>query len=71
MSKVELLVEDSSRMDENLIGSWYDSEIGEWTDFILSLDPNIINCKRNTGEGFTIIIFETEAHKNWFILRWS
>ena len=68
---VELLVNDSSRMDENLEGSWYDSEIDEWTDFILSLDPNIIHCKRNLGESVTIIIFETEAHKNWFILRWS
>ena len=48
------------------------SNIDEWLRYLKSLtyvkDAEWIDRLLNP---YTLITFESEAHKNWFILRWS
>jgi hypothetical protein len=66
-----------SDMDNNIIAEW---ELNEklcgcptsWTVFIESL-PHVKAAKFVYGEfdAYTLITFDSEEHKTWFILRWS
>jgi len=59
-----------SRMDMNLESGWSKDEftINQWIDYLLSL-PNVIDVKCEFKN--TIITFDSEEAKTWFILRWS
>ena len=70
-----LKVESLSNIDLNLEDEW-DSEtvdVSEWLKFVKDL-PGVLDAKwvdRSSGYQHTLITFESEAHKSWFILRWS
>lgn len=55
-------------MDDNIDKIW-DHGVS-WKDHIKSLDPNIINVEFSVVSGCTIIYFNSEEHKTWFVLRW-
>ena len=71
----ELIFNDYTSLDRNLVLKWqayqtnYQLTIG-WTEYIETLGEGIISCTRLRGR-MTSIEFETEAHKTWFVLRWS
>lgn len=71
---MKLAVKIFSTMDSNLTEEWHTSELygtgtyTDWYNFILSLS-GVIGCEMSISD--TMIYFETEEHKNWFILRWS
>ena len=70
----ELIINDYTSLDRNLVLKWQaqrkvQKSIG-WTEYIKTLGEGIINCTRLSGR-MTSIEFETEAHKTWFVLRWS
>jgi hypothetical protein len=66
-----------SDMDNNIIAEW---ELTEqlcgyeisWTMYIESL-PHVKAAKFVYGEvdAYTLITFDSEEHKTWFIMRWS
>jgi hypothetical protein len=47
----------------------------DWEEVIKSLpyvkDAKWITIGSSIGGSYTLITFENEAHKNWFIMRWS
>lgn len=69
-----------SNIDNNLVEQWdlwckYNSNHRNWEEFLTSTIPGIkfaqyieestiSNCK-------TLIEFDSEEHKTWFIMRWS
>ena len=69
----ELKVYDGSSIDTNLEIYWPTNEYEFWLPYVKSLDGVIdavwaIDAKSNT---YTSILFENDAYKNLFILRWS
>jgi hypothetical protein len=71
----ELKIPSPSTMDSNIEAEWESSEsygFDTWTMYIESL-PHVKDAKFVYGEGdnHTLITFDSEAHKNWFILRYS
>jgi hypothetical protein len=71
---IQLRIPSPSNIDENLEAEWEaeDINIDEWLSYLKSLtyvkDAEWIDRLLNP---YTLITFESEAHKNWFILRWS
>jgi hypothetical protein len=71
---IQLKVTTSSTMDLNLEAEWESADINidEWLSYLKSLnyvkDAEWIDRLPNP---YTLITFESEAHKTWFILRWS
>jgi hypothetical protein len=73
----QLKVVTFSSMDRNIYAEW---ELNEkmcgygicWTMYIESL-PHVKAAKFVYGEGdsYTLITFDSEEHKTWFILRYS
>jgi hypothetical protein len=62
-------------MDNNIYKEWELSEklCGcpiSWTGYIESL-PHVKDAKFVDGESYTLITFDSEEHKTWFLLRWS
>jgi hypothetical protein len=75
----ELIIMSSSTIDVNLESGWASEfyQIDDWLDYLKSL-PTVIDAtwherEWNGGDNpsYTLITFESEAHKNWFVLRWS
>jgi hypothetical protein len=76
---IQLKVPIQSAMDENL-EEGYNSDvlqagINSWTQYVKSLPlvktAQWVAATRTTGTAYTLITFESEEHKTWFILRWS
>ena len=71
---MKLAVKIFSTMESNLSKEWETGELygtgtyKDWSNFIRSLS-GVIGCNIAIAE--TMIYFETEEHKNWFILRWT
>jgi hypothetical protein len=71
---IQLIVKSSSDIDENLEAEWESADINidEWLSYLKSLtyvkDAEWID---KVLGAYTLITFESEAHKTWFILRWS
>ena len=70
-----LKVASYSVMDCNLEDEWdtEDIEVELWLEFIKEM-PHVVNAEWLSDESkksYTLITFDSEAHKNWFILRWS
>ncbi len=67
---IELEIFDGSPIDANLEVIW--QHTGDWVTFIKSL-PEVLTAERiyNIKPRSTIITFETEEHKNWFLLKYS
>jgi hypothetical protein len=71
----ELKIPSPSTMDSNIEAEWESSEsygFDTWTMYIESL-PHVKDAKFVYGEGdnHTLITFDSEEHKTWFILRYS
>jgi|688.fasta_scaffold60322_9 hypothetical protein len=54
-------------MEDN-ISAFYGTN--RWMSSAL-LETGIVSCRFTSESCETIITFETDAHKNWFIIRWS
>jgi hypothetical protein len=75
---IQLKVPTHSAMDNNIEAEWALSESYElitWTMYLESL-PYVKSARfvfKTTlnGDSHTLITFESEEHKTWFILRWS
>jgi hypothetical protein len=72
---IQLKVPALSAMDSNIQDEWELSEFYEfshWIRYIESL-PYVKSARLvfRAGDNHTLITFENEAHKNWFILRYS
>lgn len=71
-----LKVVSYSAMDKNLEDAWdttHEEGIALWLEFIKKM-PHVVNAEWYDEEGrqcYTLITFESEAHKNWFVLRWN
>ena len=71
---IQLRIPSPSNIDENLEAEWEaeDINIDEWLRYLKSLtyvkDAEWIDRLLNP---YTLITFESEAHKTWFVLRWS
>jgi len=64
-----LIVKNGSRLEDNI-----DYEIGPgrlWCQSIKKMDTNIISVTLELDQMDTIIEFNSEEHKNWFLLRWA
>ena len=69
---IQLKVPMNSIMNDNLEAECYDY-IGSWESYIKSL-PYVKDAVWRWDEdslSHTRITFESEAHKTWFVLRWS
>jgi hypothetical protein len=71
---IHLKVHRDSSIDDNLEDHLRGFEnVEDWIHQVKSL-PYVKDAewvRRDMGGSYTIIIFESEAHKNWFVLRWS
>ena len=72
---IQLRIPSPSNIDENLEAEWEaeDINIDEWLRYLKSL-TYVKDAEWNDDwqdPPYTLITFESEAHKNWFILRWS
>ena len=73
---IQLEIKSSSTIDHNLEQFFNidaDIEIDEWIKLIESL-PGVISAEwvgRDYWSYATVITFESEQHKNWFLLQWS
>jgi hypothetical protein len=71
---IQLIVKSQSVIDKNLEAEWESDsiEIDDWLSYLKSLtyvkDAEWIDRLLNP---YTLITFESEEHKTWFILRWS
>jgi|LakMenEpi03Aug12_release.lakeMendotaPanAssembly.Ray.scaffolds.fasta_scaffold396428_6 hypothetical protein len=65
-----LIIYQDSFLDNKFLDMWEDhADPRHWADFIKSLDVNITSVSfRNQT---TTIEFVNEAHKTWFIMKWS
>jgi hypothetical protein len=71
----QLAIKSSSTIDHNLEQFFNidaDIEIDDWIKLIESL-PGVISAEwvRDHWSYTTVITFESEQHKNWFLLQWS
>jgi hypothetical protein len=65
-----------SVMDYKLEEQWYIPDCADdiqWSNYLLSISKCIIDVRAATVNGVngTIVKFNTEEHKTWFVLRWS
>ena len=74
----QLKVPTTSDMDRNLEKWWESSksyEFNTWTMYLKSLhgvnDAILVISEDYNTDSYTLITFENEEHKNWFILRWA
>lgn len=64
-----LLIKRHDHLDR-IFDELVDYKIYDWDEFIENLDPNIISSQfQNNGD--TRITFKSDAHRNWFIMRWT
>ena len=72
-----LKVVSLSNIDLNLEDEWDLKDEGvcidKWQNFIKAM-PNVVDAKwvvhNDSRYSYTEITFESEAHMNWFIMRW-
>ena len=64
-----LKIRNNSTIEQKLYDAWRNSPATTWLTFIKSLDKNIIRVRYDTP--YTDIWFKDDAHKSWFIMRWS
>ena len=64
-----LLIKRQGHLDR-IFDELVDYKIYGWDEFIKNLDPNIISSQFQSN-GDTYIQFKSEAHKSWFIMRWT
>lgn len=66
---VKYTIESMSDLDLKLEDEFEDESIhtDEWESFLEAM-PGVIRAEY-TGD--TVIEFESEEHKNWFLLKWS
>ena len=72
---VTLKFDDTSSVDKNLDDARPYNDSSTWEEYLLSI-PYVIDAEWywsyvNWENSCTLVTFECEAHKNWFILRWS
>ena len=71
---IQLKVPFNSVMDDNLEYEFNnggdDWLVDDWLDFIRSLQY-VKDAFCNSVHLYTLITFESEAYRNWFVLRWS
>ena len=72
---VTLKFDDTSSIDKNLDNARPFLDSSTWEEYLLSI-PYVIDAEWywsyvNWENSCTVVTFECEAHKNWFILRWS
>ena len=72
---VTLKFDDTSSIDKNLDDARPYNDSSTWEEYLLSI-PYVIDAEWywsyvNWENSCTLVTFECEAHKNWFILRWS
>jgi hypothetical protein len=59
-------------VEKRITDDWDIHGYPEWCDFVVSLSPGIIGVDIITQPyWFSTITFDTEEHKNWFILKYS
>jgi|688.fasta_scaffold850658_1 hypothetical protein len=74
---IQLIVPSPSSMDKKLEAEWGEIVLtmDKWTQYIKSLpgvkDAEWVSSSRSKGNPHTLITFESESDKTWFILRWS
>jgi hypothetical protein len=71
---IQLRIPSPSEIDENLEAEWGADTISirEWLSYLKSLEyVKDAEWVDTVSESCTLITFESEAHKTWFILRWS
>lgn len=71
---IEFILYDGSPLDVKLVAMWEEGRNHnrlDYEDFVRSLDPKIVNTTVNDDYESITIKFESDAHKTWFILRWS
>lgn len=66
----ELYLIEGTALDHKLTRLFFSSQTYMWYKFVKSLDENIIDVSRLTGS-ITRITFTSEAHKTWFLVRYS
>jgi hypothetical protein len=75
---IQLKVPAHSAMDDNIEAEWASSEsydLDTWTVFIESLpyvkSARFVFMSSFKDVSYTLITFDSEEHKTWFILRYS
>ncbi len=74
---IQLKVPSPSSMDNNLEEEWGADVVAMdgWLEYIKLLpgvkDAEWVSATRSNGNPHTLITFESEGHKTWFILRFS
>jgi hypothetical protein len=74
---IQLKVPSPSRMDNNLEEEWGADVVAMdgWLEYIKLLpgvkDAEWVSSLRSKGNAHTLITFESESDKTWFIMRWS
>lgn len=67
MNNKLIIIEDSS-LDRKLTDMWDATAFG-WRQFVKKLDTNITDVKYDNKN--TEVLFKSEEHKTWFLLRWA
>jgi hypothetical protein len=67
MSKI-LQFTHGDDIDNNLVAVWQYSM--NWYDFIINSGEGIVSYEYS-GNDVRTITFESEEHKNWYLLKWS
>lgn len=69
MTSLHVRIRLTGTIYSNLFEYYIEHEL-RWEDFLHHIDKHIINieCK---GLHDTVVEFASEAHKNWFLLKWS
>lgn len=71
---IQLKVNVNSVIDKNLEIefdiAYNENKTDGWMAFIKAM-PNVVDAVWDRYGSYTLITFESESYKNWFILRWS
>ena len=76
--RVTLKFDDTSSIDKNLDDARPYNDSSTWEEYLLSI-PYVIDAEwyfiplnsDKPGHSYTIVTFASEAHKTWFLVRWS
>ena len=66
-----LIIQHGSELDKSLETDW-DHDNTSWIDFVKTF-PGVIDADGITDDSWpgTKLTFESEEHKNWFLLKYS